>query len=254
MKIQRIIRGFLGNSKHYRVPNDLIAFVNSLELEKPEISGKILLGFSNHNIKKAVECMRGGGVILFFARPTYGFAASGFSKKGVAKIYEIKGRDYQKPLSVISNKKDIAKWAIISEREREIVEKIVKSYWPGNVSIILKKRLDAEGKPIIPEFVTSGLNTVNLMCMDDVALKLSKMADFPIAATSANISGQKPITDPIDGIRKFGGAVDLMLLGPRSDVGVNTTIVDLTVEPPRLVREGPVPFEELKNIMPNLQK
>ena len=76
------------------------------------------------------------------------------------------------------------------------------------------------------DFVTSGLNTVNLMCMDDVAVKLSKTADFPIAATSANVSGQKPVIDPIDGIIKFGDVVDLMLLGPRSDVGINTTIVD----------------------------
>jgi L-threonylcarbamoyladenylate synthase len=198
--------------------------------------------------------MRNGGVVLFFARPTYGFATSGFSKEGIEKIYRIKGRDYKKPLSVISNKKDITKWATLNETNREIVRKIVNLYWPGNVSIILKKRVGADGKPIIPEFVTSGLDTVNLMCMDDVAVKLSKAADFPIAATSANISGQKPITDPIDGITKFGDIVDLMLLGPRSDVGINTTILDLTTNPPKLVREGPVRFEELKNIILNLRR
>ncbi len=136
-----------------------------------------------------------GGVVLFFARPTYGFATSGFSREGIAKIYKIKGRDYKKPLSVISNKKDITKWATIDEKNKKIVRKIVKLYWPGNVSIILKKRVNASGKPIIPEFVTSGLNTVNLVCMDDIAVKLSKAADFPIAVTSANISGQKPVID-----------------------------------------------------------
>lgn len=198
--------------------------------------------------------MRDGGVVLFFARPTYGFATSGFSKEGIVKIYKIKGRDYKKPLSVISNKKDITKWATINERNKEIVRKVINLYWPGNVSIILEKKIDASGKPIIPEFVTSGLDTVNLMCMDDVAVKLSKAADFPIAATSANISSQKPIIDPIDGITKFEDVVDLMLLGPRSDVGINTTIVDLTTNPPKLVREGPVQFEELRNIIPNLRR
>jgi L-threonylcarbamoyladenylate synthase len=198
--------------------------------------------------------MKNGGVILFFARLTYGFATSGFLKKGIIRIYEIKGRDYKNPLSVISNKKDIVKWAIVSERDKEIVEKIVNSYWPGGVSIILKKKLDVDGKPIIPEFVTSGLNTVNLMCMDHVALKLSQAADFPIVATSANLSGQKPIIDPIDGIKNFGEVVDLMLLGPRSDIGINSTIVDFTTDPPKLLREGPISFEKLRNIIPHLER
>lgn len=251
MKILKVSKNSTRNVERYRL-DDLIEFVNSLKLEKPEIYKKILLGFSNYNIKKAIECMRNGGVVLFFARPTYGFATSGFSKEGVEKIYKIKGRDYKKPLSVISNRKDITKWAILSDENRETVRKIVNLYWPGNVSIILKKRVRADGKPVIPEFVTSGLDTVNLMCVDDVAVKLSKTADFPIAATSANVSGKKPVIDPIDGIIKFGDAVDLMLLGPRSDVGINTTIIDLTTNPPKLVREGPVRFEELKNILPKL--
>ncbi len=254
MKILKVLKDFIRKSERRRVPGDLVEFVNSLKLEKPEIYEKILLGFSDYNIEKAVECMRNGGVVLFFARPTYGFATSGFSKEGVERIYKIKGRDYKKPLSVISNKRDITKWAILSEENKEIVRKIVNLYWPGNVSIILKKKIYADGKQIIPEFVTSGLDTVNLMCMDDVAVRLSKTADFPIAATSANISGQKPVIDPIDGIIKFRDFVDLMLLGPRSDVGVNTTIVDLTTDPPKLVREGPVRYEELKNILPSLRR
>lgn len=243
----------LNAEETYEIPNDLIQFVNELHHNEPDICAKVLLGFADNNIQKAIECMKDGGVVLFFARLTYGFAASALSQKGIERIYEIKGRDYRNPLSLISNRRDIGKWAEIDKDIQEIVEALT-GQWPGNVSIVLPKKADIHGNLLIPHFVTSGLSTVNLMCMDDIAEKLSMSASFPIAATSANKSGSKPIIDPIQGIREFAGDVDLLLLGPRSDIGVNSSIVDLVSKPARLLREGPAKFENLLNVIPNLTR
>jgi L-threonylcarbamoyladenylate synthase len=196
--------------------------------------------------------MRHGGVVFFFSRATYGFATNGFSREGVEGVYRIKGREYDEPLAMLCKPDQIERWATVDASVRSAVRSLTARFWPGGVSLVLPKRRDAAGQPVIPDFMTSGIPTVSLMCMDAVAYALAGLAEYPIAATSANRSGSPPVTDPVCGIESFGDEVDLLLIGPPSDVGANTTILDLAKDPPRVLRPGPVPNSELASLVRGL--
>jgi len=209
-----------------------------------ELADKSLLGLKKENIERAVECMGDGGVILFYSQLTYGFATCAYRREGIEKIYRIKNRGRNDPLSVITNKAEWDSWGTVKEEHRDLVESLIEEYWPGGMGFVLNKLIE-DGAPAIPSFTTSGKGSVNLLCMDEIAENLSKLADFPIACTSANISGESPVTHPVEGVQKFGKDVDMMMLGPKSEVKTNTTIIDFTGEEFEILREGAVPSEEL---------
>lgn len=230
----------------FPISDELRSHVAELEKSRPSVFRKIALGpLEPANLRRAVDCMRQGGVVFFFSRATYGFATSGLSREGVEGVYRLKGREYDKPLAMLCTPDQVEHWATVNASARGAVRSLTSRFWPGGVSLVLPKRRDAAAQPIVPDFMTSGIPTVSLMCMDDVAYALADLAEYPIAATSANRSGSPPVTDPVVGIESFGAEVDLLLIGPPSDIGANTTIVDLATDPPRVLRSGPVPYSEL---------
>lgn len=187
------------------------------------------------NLDKAVDCLRRGGVIVFYSEATYGLATHALERSSIERLRQLKKRDATKPLGILSNKYQVEKWASFHEEARDFHINMIRKYWPGHISFILKKRKDNW----VPDFVVPG-ETVCLMCMDRVSEYLSLNAEFPIASTSANASGDPSLTDPVDCIMQFGREADLFLLGPPSKVGINTTIIDLVSSPPRVLREGPI--------------
>ncbi len=203
---------------------------------------KVFDAFRDEDIKEVVKYMEDGEVIIFYSESVYGFATNGYIKESVEKIYKIKRRNIKKPLNVLATPSNFTNWCHIPEKWKPIVERLIDLYWPGNLGLILPK------KETIPDYVNANLDSVNLVCMDIVAYKMSSFADFPVCVTSANFSGKKPITSPEEALSTFRGYVDVFLLGPESSRKQPTTIIDFSKEHPYILRETTISAESLYNI------
>ncbi len=206
--------------------------------------------FSIRELKEASEFIKEGKVVVFPTETVYGIGANIFNKKAVKKIFSIKKRPRDNPLIVhISSSEEVKNLAKIpKEREEEIV-KLMKNFWPGPLTIILKKQ-----KHILDE-VTSGLDTVAIrMPKDKIALKFLQSCNSPIGAPSANIS-QKPSTTRFeDAFDDLNGRVDGIIKAKNSQIGLESTVVDLTVKPAVILRPGSISYEKLKKVIPDIEK
>lgn len=220
---------------------------------KPHIYSKVLVGVEDEeNIKTVVKHLNNGKVIAFYAATSYALGVNAYNLNGINRIYDIKRRERNKPLSILANKDQFERWALVEPHVRDQLSQIVEKYWPGSVSIVLPK-LERNGETVIPSEVTRSISSVHLVCMDKTTELLTLYSEAPIAATSANISGEELITDPVTLIEKFGNVVDLLLVGPESNYKHSTTIIDFTCNPPKILRESSNKLTlELLEIVPDL--
>ena len=192
-------------------------------------------------LKEPAEIIRSGGIVIFPTETVYGIGANGLHEKAVDKLYKVKNRPLNKPISLlVSNMEMIEKITKnISNKEYKLMNK----FFPGPFTIILKK------KNIIPDIVTSGGDTVGIrMPSGEIARKLVEYANVPIATPSANISG-KPSGTNIDSIiRDFEGKVDYIIDGGESKIGIASTIVQVVNEEIHILREGIISRENVLNI------
>lgn len=197
-------------------------------------------------IKKAAKVLKSGGLVAFPTETVYGLGADTFNKNAVRKIYKVKGRPFDNPSIVhIADKKDIR---ILANEVPKGAEKLIKKFWPGPLTIILKK------KKTIPNIVTAGLGSVAIrMPKNKIALTLIKEAKTPIAAPSANKSGKPSPTSASHVISDLDGKVDLIIDGGCTKIGLESTVVDFTQKNPVILRPGGYSFEELKKITRNLR-
>jgi len=197
-------------------------------------------------IQKAAKIIKKGGLVAFPTETVYGLGANALNKRAVKKIFEIKGRPLDNPVIVhITNAKDIFKLAKNIPKEAEI---LIKKFWPGPLTLVLFK------KKIIPDEVTANSNTVAIrMPKNKIALELIKTAKIPLAAPSANLAGKPSPTTAQHVFEDLGNKVDLILDGGKTKIGVESSVVDLTVHPPQILRPGGVSFEELKKVLKDVQ-
>lgn len=178
------------------------------------------------------------GVIAYPTDTFYGLGANCFSKMSIHRIYQIKKRKQVKPLSVVIS-------------DLEMVEDIVTSipplfsvlstkFWPGPLTLILKAGHQFP-EEILGPGRTLGIRLPRLSWLREVVRKVG----FPITATSANLSGEKEISDPRELIKVFGGKVDLIVDGGKTQAILPSTIVDLASVKPKIVREGAIPRNRL---------
>lgn len=196
-------------------------------------------------IKEAVKIIRRGGLIAFPTETVYGLGANALDKKAVKKIFKAKGRPSDNPLIV--HIADFTELFRLVKKIPKITEILAKKFWPGPLTLIFLK------KKIVPNKVTAGGNTVAIRIpKNKTALKLIKDSGFPIAAPSANLSGRPSPTTAQHVFEDLGEKIDLIIDGGKTDIGVESTVVDLTVNPPQILRPGGISFEELKKIIPNI--
>ena len=191
----------------------------------------IIDAMDEEGLKKAGEIIRNGGIVAFPTETVYGLGANAYDENAVKKIYTAKGRPSDNPLIVhIADAEEVKKVA------REIPENAVKlfeKFAPGPFTVIMKKQKD------IPDCVTAGLDTVGVRIPKDrTARKFIKFAGVPIAAPSANISGKPSPTKAEHVIADLSGRVDAIICGGDSDVGVESTIIDVTSLIPVILRPG----------------
>jgi len=191
-------------------------------------------------VKEAANIIRNGGTVAFPTETVYGLGADGLNEEAVKKIFKAKGRPQDNPLILHVSSKDIS--SLVKEVP-PVAQKLIDKFWPGPLTVILNK------KDIVPDVTSANLKSVGIrMPEDQIALKLIELANTPIAAPSANISGSPSPTDVERCIEDLTGKVDYILGGKRSRVGVESTIVDCTVDPPIVLRPGGITLEKLKEV------
>lgn len=188
------------------------------------------------NISRAAEILRGGGLVAVPTETVYGLAGNGLDPAAVEKIYEVKGRPEQKPLSLmVPGKEAIAEYCedvppgayILAER-----------FWPGPLTIVLK------AKGHIPSVVLAGGHTVGLRCPDQAeTLALLKESALPLAAPSANPSGAESPKTAAAVADYFDGRIEAILDGGECALGTESTVIDMNVLPFRVLRQGALPEE-----------
>ena len=205
--------------------------------------------FNSRQIKKAAKLIKKGELVAFPTETVYGLGANALDKDAVKKIFVAKGRPSDNPLIIhIARKDDLEKIAKIEPSKKVAVERLIKKIWPGPLTIILNKR------DKIPLEVTGGLNTVAVrMPKNKIALDLIKYSGCPIAAPSANLSGKPSGTCFQHVFEDFDGRVSGIIKSKSCEIGLESTVIDLTTKNPVLLRPGGVSFEMLKKVLTNAE-
>ena len=197
---------------------------------------------TKENIEKAAEIIRRGGLLGIPTETVYGLGANALNADACRRIYEAKGRPQDNP--IIIHVPDASWLSRYCEKVPESAYRLAEAFWPGPLTMILPKR------EIVPYRTTGGLETVGVRCPNHpVTLAVIAAADVPIAAPSGNTSGRPSPTSAADMLEDMDGKIDGIFDGGPCGVGVESTIIDLTCQPPRLLRAGGLPLEELERVL-----
>ena len=193
-------------------------------------------------IKIAAEEIKKGNLVAFPTETVYGLGADAINEKAVAKIFKAKGRPFNDPL--IAHIADIEELYRLSKQVPPVALKLAKAFWPGPLTLVLKK------SELVSGIVTAGLDTVAVrMPADNIALSLIREAKTPIAAPSANLFGRTSPTTAQHVADDLGGKIEMIIDGGKTKVGVESTVLDITVEPVRVLRAGGISVEKLKEVV-----
>lgn len=197
---------------------------------------------TSQDVETAAAILRHGGLLGIPTETVYGLGADGLNRAAVSHIFEAKGRPQDNPLILHIPSPD---WL---ERYCDEVPSsayaLAERFWPGPLTMILKR------KPLVPDVVTAGLDTVGMRCpAHSLCRAVIAAAGVPVAAPSGNTSGRPSPTSAADMLEDMDGKIDGILDGGPCAVGVESTIIDLTLTPPRLLRPGGVTLEELRDAL-----
>lgn len=190
-------------------------------------------------LDEAAEVLRRGGLVAIPTETVYGLAADALDEAAVDGIFRAKGRPAGNPLIV--HVADVAMARSLASRWPEPAERIAAALWPGPVTVVVPKAA------LVPTIVTAGGPTVALRCpAHPLTRRLIERSGMPLAAPSANRSEQVSPTTAHHVLEGLGSKVDLILDGGPCDRGIESTVVDCTVTPPRILRPGPLTRAELE--------
>lgn len=183
------------------------------------------------DISTAVVIIQNGGLVAVPTETVYGLAANGLDEAAVMKIYDVKGRPETKPISLL-----VSGVVEVGEFCRDIpaaAYTLADKFWPGPLTMVLYK------KDNVPHVVTAGGDTVGVRCPDhSKTLELIRRAGIPLAAPSANLSGAPSPKTASDVQQVFDGQIDAVIDGGPCLLGIESTVLDMTVQPPKILRKG----------------
>lgn len=186
------------------------------------------------SIITAVEILKKGGVIAYPTETFYGLGADAGNTKAVEKIYDIKGRDYKSPVSIIiGNSQDLTRFV---EDAPEVSRRLMEKFWPGGLTLVFKASSN-----ISPRLM-GGTGKIGIRLSSNIiASHLAKTLSNPITATSANLSGAMECSSADEVIDCLKDKIDMVIDGGHTPGGLGSTIVDVTTDPPTILREGILP-------------
>jgi L-threonylcarbamoyladenylate synthase len=182
-------------------------------------------------IEQAAAIIRGGGLVAFPTETVYGLGADALNEQAIQRIFQAKGRPADNPLIVhVGRRLDVERVADdINDHAWQLIDK----YWPGPLTLVLKRKAET------PASVSAGLPTVAVrMPNNGIALGLIRAADTPIAAPSANRSGRPSPTSAAHVLADLDGRIDLILDGGATNIGIESTVLDITTDVPMILRPG----------------
>ena len=189
-------------------------------------------------VKRAAEMLRAGEVVALPTETVYGLAANALDARAVARIYEAKGRPAHNPIIVHVAGVELARRCVTDWPET--ATKLARSFWPGPLTMVLPRSAE------IPDIVTAAGNTVGVRWPSHPFIQaVIRECGFPLAAPSANLSNSLSPTNATHVLRQLGNRIPLIVDGGQSQVGIESTVVDLTSEPPAVLRPGMIHDESL---------
>lgn len=202
----------------------------------------LILTIDDESLRIAADKIIGGEVVAFKTETVYGLGANAYDKEAVKKIFEAKGRPADNPLIV-----HVADAPMLLDVCEEISDKgklIINRLMPGAITIVARK------KNVIPDIVTAGLDTVAVRIPSSIeALRFIKSAGVPIAAPSANTSTRPSPTNAKRVYEDLNGKIGLILDGGGCEIGIESTVLDITVDPPAILRPGGVSQEDIESVI-----
>lgn len=191
---------------------------------------------------EAAEILANGGLVAFPTETVYGLGANALDEEAAKKIYAAKGRPSDNPLIAhVAEKESVSE---LAERIPDSGKKLMDAFWPGPLTLIFPK------SKRVPYGTTGGLDTVAVRMPDHpIARMLIRLAKVPVAAPSANTSGRPSPTTAEHVFQDMNGKIDMILDGGAVEIGVESTIVDVSGEVPTLLRPGAITMEMLEKVL-----
>ncbi|MDB9823251.1 L-threonylcarbamoyladenylate synthase [Deltaproteobacteria bacterium] len=200
----------------------------------------------DENLKTGLNIARqlllSGGLVAFPTESFYGLAVNASDEDAVSHLFAIKKRESDRPVLVLIPSLDSLERYV--EEIPEIALKVIKKFWPGGLTLLFRAGSD------ISRLLTAGTGKIGIrLSSHPVARALVKTVGSPITGTSANISGEPPCINAEDVLSSLGQKVDLVLDGGRTEGGKGSTILDVTVSPPEILREGMISHKQIRDII-----
>jgi L-threonylcarbamoyladenylate synthase len=197
-------------------------------------------------VRVAARFIRSGGSVAFPTETVYGLGADALNATAVLALFEAKKRPLDNPPIVhVCDVKDVYR---VAQDVPAMAEELMRLFWPGPLTLILKR------SRIVPDVAVAGLDTIAVrMPRHSVALALIRESQCPISAPSANLAGKPSPTTAKHVLDDLDGRIDAVLDGGPTVVGVESTVLDVTVDPPQVLRPGGTPFEALKQVLSGVE-
>ena len=198
-------------------------------------------------LKEIAKEIKNGKIVIFPTETVYGIGTNGLDTNAVKKLYLVKKRSFNKPISLLVN--NINMIEAVTKNITKLEYALIEKFLPGPLTIILPK------KEIVPDIVTANSNTVGIRIPENqIALKLIEYAGIPIATPSANISGKPSGTNIQDIMKDFDKSIDYFIDDGPSKIGKASTIVKVINGIPHILREGKITKDKINEVYFNLHK
>lgn len=197
-------------------------------------------------IKDAGQILANGGLVAFPTETVYGLGGDGLKENAAARIYAAKGRPSDNPL--ILHIAELSALEVLAKEVPELAYRLAEKFWPGPLTMILKK------SEIVPYATTGGLDTVAIrMPSDEIAREIIRASGTYIAAPSANLSGRPSPTKAEHVVEDLAGRVEMIVDGGASDIGLESSIIDLSGDVPMILRPGFITKEDFEQIVAEVE-
>ena len=195
-------------------------------------------------LKEPAQIIKKGGIVIFPTETVYGIGTNGLDENAIRKLYEVKQRPLNKPISLLVNNIEMVEK--IAKNITEVEYKLMERFFPGPLTIIFEKR------DVVPDILTSNTNTIGIrMPSGEIAKKLIEFAGVPIATSSSNISGRPSGTNITDIKKDFEGKVDCFIDNGESELGIPSTVIRIIDNIPHILRQGAISEEEIRKVIAN---